>query len=101
MNKIQRLIVSIRVVIHLWKMGFYFSANDHHDKPEENLLGKHWGFYRLNWTDGDMEFYSILDVDFAEKIGGGDFVKYFHLHNDDTIFRVDTFKTHKKIEHPK
>ena len=88
MNKIQKLIVSMKVVIHLWKMGFYFSDNSH-KVPTKSSLGEYWGFYRLNHDDGITKpTYAIFDIDFAEKIND-EKSRYFHMHSDTTLLRKD------------
>ncbi|RPI80608.1 MAG: hypothetical protein EHM34_09825 [Nitrosopumilales archaeon] len=98
MNKIQRLIVSLKVVIHLWKMGFYFSDNSH--RTSGYSLGEHWGFYRLNWTNGDIEIYSVLDIDFMEnKRKDVEYVSFFDM-KASKKFRVEKHTTHTMIEHP-
>lgn len=93
MNKIQKLIVSMRIVIHLWKLGFYFSDNTHNDKYQYGL-GEVWGFYRLNWEKDGKHFYSVFDIDFAKEFSE-DFPKYFHMHggkDNVTLIRVDYIK---------
>ncbi len=89
MNKVQKLIVSMKVVIHLWKLGFFFSENTHKDK-KEHLLGEYWGFYRLNFDNGKKKEFAIVDFDFAEKIDD-ERINFMRIHNLKTIFRVDNY----------
>lgn len=98
MNKIQKLIVSMKVVIHLWKMGFYFSENTHKSKGDD-CLGSFWGFYRLNWEqEGCKPVYSVLDIDFSEEIPDDEYfckTSYAHMHADHSIFRFDKYSDGK------
>lgn len=74
----KKLLKSIYVFILLTKAGFFFSSNLHKDK--DNV----WGFVRFNYQRGNINEYSIFDIDLQTGKG-----EYYHVHADKTLFRVD------------
>lgn len=88
------------VFILMYREGFYWSKNDHFEKPKEYSGKNHWGFYRLNWENE----YALADIDFSFNSNPENRLKnlyskdrqiagsrnYFHLHAGPgmSIFRL-------------
>lgn len=84
----KRFLNHIFVCIYLYMQGYYFSDNAHNnDMKGRNILKPFWGFARLNFKRGNVEKYSILDIDFHMNASH----EYTHLHGDNN-FRFDVHK---------
>lgn len=82
----KKLLVSIKVVYYLWKMGYFLSENAHSDSQDEL-----WGFFRLNFENGGQKKYAIVDIDFAIP-RSGERKSYSHVHAgpENSLHRFDS-----------
>lgn len=85
------LLKHLYIAFLLYRLGYWFSKNTHEHES--------WGFYRINFSNGDYSQYAIVDIDFNYSRKGRD--NYVHMHGgpNEANYDLHRFPTRDNKRH--